>query len=56
MRVVNSRPIRNAAENEAAIELVQRIDQGTPEQHALGELMTLLIEELMEERGHTQLN
>jgi HTH-type transcriptional regulator/antitoxin HigA len=42
------RPIRTAAENEAAIEMVQRLDAGTPEQQALGELMTVLIEDFEE--------
>ena len=44
------RPIRTAAENEAAIELVQRFDEGTPEQQALGELLTVLIEDFEEKR------
>jgi HTH-type transcriptional regulator / antitoxin HigA len=44
------RTIRSAAENEAAIELVQRLDHGTPEQQALGELMTLLIEDFEAKR------
>jgi HTH-type transcriptional regulator/antitoxin HigA len=42
------RPIRTVAENEAAIEMVQRLDEGTPEQQALGELMTVLIEDFEE--------
>jgi HTH-type transcriptional regulator/antitoxin HigA len=42
------RPISTAAENEAAIELVQHLDEGTPEQQAPGELLTVLIENFEE--------
>lgn len=42
------RPISNATENEAAIELVERLDEGTPEQQAIGELLTVLIEDFEE--------
>ena len=49
------RPIRTATENEAAIEIVQRLDEGTPEQQALGELLTVLIEDF-EERHYPMLH